>query len=91
MHVLSPSEAHQAQDAVLGFIHSAFFGPEHAQNVSSLEGSRLKGAISLLSRIDGFTVRRLSGYGRHSLIACGGANKLLYSLNHTPSPGGVNL
>ena len=33
-----------------------------------------------LSRIDGFTVRRLSGYGRHSLIACGGANKLLYSL-----------
>ena len=41
VHVLSPSEAHQAQDAVLGFIHSAFLGPEHAQNVSSLEGSRL--------------------------------------------------
>ena len=40
----------------------------------------MQGAISLLSRIDGFTVRRLSGYGRHSLIACGGANKLLYSL-----------
>ena len=40
----------------------------------------MQGAISLLSRIDGFTARRLSGYGRHSLIACGGANKLLYSL-----------
>ena len=26
-------------------------------------------AISLLSRIDGFTVRRLSGYGRHSLVS----------------------
>ena len=40
----------------------------------------MQGAISLLSRIDGFTARRLSGYGRHSLIACGGANKLLFSL-----------
>ena len=69
VHVLSPSEAHQTQDAVPGSIHSAFLGPEHAQNVSSLEGSRLNDTLlrdqeGTLTHFDRFLLPTTDGMSR---------------------------